>query len=179
MNNVQSYNPPRLAALGLAAAVFAAYHVGWSDLLREGPRTGTPVPLPLAVLFSLIIGYGLAMLGWLIARTKWQVFETFRPTRGRILGAFSLAMVMPIAVFSYVPWIIVTLPFIALGAGLKGVVYAIPAILLPSLLAYPIAAMILRHTYQRRALRFALFALCFWTAYSAHMLWSGVVIFRL
>ncbi|MGJ8610549.1 MAG: hypothetical protein ACSHWY_05620 [Octadecabacter sp.] len=177
MNNVQpKYTPPRAIALTLGLVIFALYQVARRPDLLASSKLGDPAPLGLALLFSAIMGYGLTMLVWLMWRTYGQIWYTFRPTRGRVIGAFCLAMVAPIVVFSYVPWIIGPILFFSLASEplhvLEWATYA-------TLAAYPIAAMIVRHTYQRRLLRIGLFALCFWTAYSAHMLWAGVAIFRI
>lgn len=177
MNDVHiKYAPPRLPALALGLLVFLAYRAMWLPLLAALPQFGDPVPTGFAVGFSLIIGYGLTMLGWLIWRTKGQVWDTFRPTRGRILGALALGAVTPIAVFSWLPWIIGS--FVLMGLFHEPLA-ALAVWLVPSLIAYPLAAMIVRHTYQRRWLRFGLFCLTFWTAYAFHMLWHGVVQFTL
>lgn len=116
------------------------------------------------------------MLGWLILRTRGQVWATFRPTRGRIIGAFCLAMVAPVVVFSWIPWIIGGF----LGAMIGHAPLQVLGIaMIGTAMAYPLAAMIIRHTYQRRVLRFGLFALSFWTAYALHMLWRGAERFTL
>ena len=134
------------------------------------------MPLLVAVGLSIVLGYGITMLGWLILRTKGHVWATFKPTLGRIIGAFCLAMVTPLAVFSYLPWIVGGLiPFVFFAAPFWGT----GVTLLATALAYPLSTMIVRHTYDRRLLRFGLFCLTFWTAYAGHMLYSGVVIFRL
>lgn len=177
MNDVHiSYTPPRLLAFLLGIVVFALYQGWWHDILVATPRYGTPVPLIAAIGFSAIIGYGLAMLWWLIRRTRGQLRDTFRPTRGRALGALALGAVAPIAVFSWMPWVVGGMVAMFLWMAPLG---SLLILLVASLIAYPLAAMILRHTYHRRGLRFALFCLCFWTAYAFHMLWRGVMVFTL
>lgn len=177
MNNVHTkYTPPRLPALGLGLLVFLVYRVMWLPLLATLPQFGKPVPTGFAIGFSLILGYGMTMLGWLIWRTKGQVRDTFRPTRGRILGALALGAVNPLVVISWIPWITGGFSLTILS---HDPLAALAIWLMPSAIAYPLAAMIVRHTYQRRWLRFGLFCLCFWTAYAFHMLWRGVLHFNL
>jgi hypothetical protein len=79
-------------------------------------------------------------------------------------------------VFTYVPWIILGVLPLALPYEPFETLLIFSAI---SLVTYPLAAMIVRHTYDRRWLRIGLFALCFWTAYSVLMLRGGVQIFTL
>ena len=184
MNTVQhTYTPPRSIALVLSGLVFAIYQVFWrptflTDHAKAAFRApdAAPVPLLIALGLSFILGYGLTLLGWLILRTKGQIWATFKPTLGRILGAFCLAMVTPLAVMSYLPWIFGGLiPFVFTEAPLL----ASGVTLLATALAYPFSAMIVRHTYDRRLLRFGLFCLVFWTGYAGHLLYSGEVVFRL
>lgn len=177
MNNVQyKYTPPRFLALCLGGIIFAVYHLGWRPTLLDPSTRGAPVPLVIAIAASLVLGYGIAMLGWLLRATKGQVRYTFRPTRGRIIGAFCLAMVTPIVVFSYLPWVMGGLAPLMLGSE---PLFAIAIMLMATALTYPLAAMIVRHTYDRRWLRLGLFALSFWTAYAGHLLYSGEHVFRL
>ena len=177
MNTVQSnYSPPRIAAFLLAAIVFAIYQFGWRDFINAAPIYGIPVPTALAIVFSLIIGYGFSMIGWLIVRTKGQFLETFRPTRGRIIGSICLTLATPFVVFSYIPWIFLGMLPLAIPYEPIEALLIFAAI---SLVTYPLAAMIVRHTYDRRGLRIGLFALCFWTAYSVLMLRNGVQIFAI
>ena len=177
MNNVQfNYTPPRFAALIIGAMVFAIYQLGWRHTLISDSRYEYPAALPIAILCALVIGYGLAMLGWLIRKTKGQIGETFRPTRGRIIATLALFLVTPLFVISYLPMIVGGIVLFMIGDspfwgfGLLAGLF---------LVIYPLAAMIVRHTYQRRALRFGLLSLCFWTVYAGHTLYSGVMIFHL
>lgn len=177
MNNVQqSYTPPRLAALLIGAVVFAIYWFGWKDALAANQALGDPVPAPLAAICALVIGYGLAMLGWLIRQTKGQIGYTFRPTRGRIMTTAAMVAVMPVVIFSYIPWIVAGLVTLV---AFTSPFYFLGAIIGLSLLWYPLASMIVRHTYQRRWLRLAMFCLYFWTGYAFLLLWHGAMTFRL
>lgn len=177
MNTVQPIcAPPRFLALCLGVVIFAIYHFGWRPQLLAPVTFGTPAPLVLAIIFALILGYGLAALWWLLRSTKGQVWATLRPTRGRIIGAVCLALIIPFAVFSYIPWVLGgLLPFLV-GTN---TLWALAILLVASCICYPFAAMIVRHTYERRLFRFELFMLAFWAAYAAHMLNSGVVNFTI
>lgn len=176
MNHAQSYAPPRLVAIIAGAIVLAFYQVYWRDVLMTGLPSVDTVAQPLSVLLSFVIGYGLAMLFWLIKQTRGQIWDTFRPTRGRLIAAFVVAMLMPVFVVSYVPWILGgLLAFVPQDEPLLTAGIALAA----TALAYPITAMIVRHTYRRLALRFGLFCLMFWTGYSACLLVFGAVVFRI
>ena len=176
MNNVQLYTPPRFLALCLGALVFVFYHLGRRPALLGSATNGKALPLFVAIAASLVLGYGLAMLWWLIRQTKGQFKETFRPTRARITAALSLAFVAPVAVFSWTPWILFFfLGFLAAAIPLK----AIAIFFCATLITYPLAAMIVRHTYHRHWMRFVLFCLSFWSAYAAHLLVNGAVRFTL
>ncbi len=176
MNNVQIYSPPRLQALIIAGLFFILYQWGWRPILATSNQWGDPAPLPVAIGATLIMGYGAAMLIWLVRQTKGQKLETFRPTRGRIIAAFCLTMVTPLVVFSWLPWIVGgTIPFLISPNPLQG----IGIILAGMCITYPLAAMIVRHTYQRHWLRFGLCALFFWTGYAFHILWHGAMVFTL
>ena len=177
MNNVQiTYAPPRVAALAIGVLTFAIYQLGWRNILDATENLGDPVALPLAILFSLIIGYGLTMLGWLVMQTRGQIGDTFRPTRGRVLGAMGLLLVTPFVVFNWLPWIFAGLiPMVFSDMPLWGLLTtAIGLVIL-----YPLSSMIVRHTYERRLLRFGLFCLYFWTGYAFLMLWHGEMAFRI
>jgi len=171
MNGVQPYNPPRILALILGALVLAAYQFFWRGTLMVGPPPVETVPQALSVLLSFIVGYGIAMLFWLINQTKGQIWPTFRPTSGRIIAAVVVAMLMPVVVFSYLPWIVGGL-LIFMMAGEPLVALAIAGA--ATAIAYPITSMIVRHTYDRRVLRFGMFCVMFWAGYSAFLLLFGV-----
>ncbi len=169
----QSYRPPRVLALTLGLGIFVIYQWIWRPILLEpSMRLGDPIPLLVAIGFALILGYALAMVWWLTQQTRGQVLDTFRPTRGRLISTICLVLITPFVVFSWVPWIVLgivpTFFHSISGALLLGGL---------CLMAYPLAAMIQRHTFQRRWLRFGLFSLYFWAAYAFHMLWRGVLVF--
>lgn len=171
-----SYRPPRLLALSAGLGVFVIYQWVWRPNLIELSNThGHPVPLPAAFGFALILGYALAMLWWLIRQTRGQFWATFRPTRGRIISAICLALVTPMVVVNWLPWIILlaAAPVVSVNIGAVALMGA------ACLIVYPLAAMILRHTYQRRLLRLGLFSLYFWGVYACLMLWHGVIHFTL
>jgi len=101
---------------------------------------------------------------------------TFRPTRARLIGAVCLGMVTPLAVFSWLPFILIGLiPLVAVDIS----IVIILLILLPIVITYPIASMIIRHTYERRWLRLGLFVLTFLVAYAFLILWQGEQVFRI
>ncbi|AKS47242.1 hypothetical protein SAMN05444287_3118 [Octadecabacter temperatus] len=179
MNIVQTITPPRFLALCLGTLILVFYHLGRRPALLEYATSGKALPIFVAISCLLVLGYGLAMLWWLIRQTKGQFKETFRPTRGRIIGAFSLMFVTPVVVFSEVPWILGVLTFMVVVNGNADSLWGIGLILGSTLVLYPLSAMILRHTYHRRWMRFGLFCLSFWSAYAAHLLVNGVMKFTL
>jgi len=177
MNIVQTpYTPPRLLALILGVVIFVVYQVFRRPMLASDITQGDPVPLAVALVASVVVGYGLSMLWWLIRRTKGQFWYTFHPTRSRFIGAFCLAMIAPFAVFTYIPWIFGGLMFVIL---FEEPIWAIAITAMAITALYPLASMIVRHTYQRRWLRVGLFCLTFWTAYAGYLLFMGEVVFRL
>ncbi|MBU2994365.1 hypothetical protein Q4555_06680 [Octadecabacter sp. 1_MG-2023] len=179
MNNVQSYAPPRFLALCLGALIFVFYHLGRRPALLDYATSGKALPIFVAIPCSLVLGYGLAMLWWLIRQTKGQLKETFRPTRGRILGAFGLMTVTPVVVFSGVPWILGALAFMVVGQGNLDSLFGVGVMLGATLALYPLSAMIVRHTYHRLWMRFGLFCLSFWSVYAAHLLVNGAMKFTI
>ena len=177
MNSVQNtYTPPRLAALVVAALIFATYYGVWRPTLISPSRYEYPAPLFFEIISAVVVGYGTVMVWWLVRKTKGQVRDTFRPTRGRIIATVALFLVTPVGVVSYLPFIIAgLLPLVVFNVPPAGIAAGAVALLL----IYPLAAMIVRHTYERRWLRFGLFALSFWTAYCGLTLITGVNEFRL
>ena len=164
------YSPPRALALVLAVLTFAIYQWGWRPELVTLLVRGEPVSLPVAIGCSLILGYAIAMLWWLLRNTQGQWAATFSPTRGRIIAAFLLAAIAPIGVAIAIP--------VAAGFFLLFVSRDLPTLfifLMVFAASYFLAAMIIRHTYQRRLLRFGLFMLSYWAAYAIIILWTGVV----
>ena len=165
MSNVKiEYSPPRLFALVFSSVVFACYHWMWRPELIEH---GSPVPLAFAIGLSLILGYAIAMLWWLLKNTQGHWIATFSPTRGRVISVFCLAAIAPIAVLGGLP--LATGYMLVFDPGLP-VLYLS---LLVFVASYILAAMIVRHTYQRRMLRLGLFMLCYWAAIAFLMLWKG------
>jgi hypothetical protein len=167
MSNVKiEYSPPRLFALVFSSVFFTSYQSAW---LPELQWNGFPVSLPFAIGFSLILGYAIAMLCWLLMNTRAHWFATFSPTRGRVISAFCLAAIAPIAVFDGLP--LATGYMLVFDPDLP-VMYLSLLIFVAS---YILVAMIVRHTYQRRMLRLGLFMLCYWAAIAFLMLWKGRV----
>jgi hypothetical protein len=137
-----------------------------------------PQPEGLAALpFAALLGLGLAVLvglGW-ANRQRWRA--VLRPNRGRVIGALVLGFVTPVAVYSWAPfilgglWLFLGLPMIqegSPGAFLAGTL----AIGIASALWYPAACLIVSGIHNRWA-RVAIFALMFWSAYSAFILVQG------
>ncbi|WP_093997391.1 hypothetical protein [Octadecabacter ascidiaceicola] len=179
MNAVQVYSPPRLLALCLGGIIFVGYHLGRRPALMDASPFNPPVPLLFTIGFALILGYGLASLWWLIRSTKGQIWETFHPTRGRVIGAFCLAFVAPLVVVSWLPWLPGVLAVMVIFQGTWDSFSGIGMLLVGTLVAYPLSAMIVRHTYDQHLLRFGLFCLCFWSFYAGHLLWSGIAVLRI
>ncbi|WP_235260051.1 hypothetical protein [Octadecabacter algicola] len=165
-----------MLALCLGGLIFVFYYLVRRPALMEYETTGKALPPIVAIACSLVLGYGLAMLWWLITHTKGQIRETFRPTLGRIVGMIALTLATPIGVVSDLPWTVGRLIALVLPTmSLAGFTFLLGLLTI----TYGLSAMIVRHTYERRLMRFGLFCLTFWAAYSCHLLYSGVVVFRI
>ena len=167
------FAPPRILAFVLSAIVLGVYQGFWRPVLLETRDYGDVVPFLLAAGCSLTLGYALAMLIWLVRQTRGQLFETFRPSRARLIAAVCLAAVTPVLVVNWMP-IVAGLALVpSRGFSIDHVFWFSQFVLA----AYPVAAMIVRHTFERRLLRFGMFVLCFWSVYACHLLWRGILNF--
>ncbi|MEL0436548.1 hypothetical protein [Phycobacter sp. K97] len=165
-----TYKHPWLMGGLIGIGVFAGYQFWWRVERGEYLHIlGDPAPLPIALLAALIFGQALAMICWLLANVRSAGLTALRPTRGRLISAISLALVTPVQIVAWFPWIVIGLmPFAMYQPSF---LWSLVPILLP---VYPLAALIQYHTYQRKWLRFGLFCLYFWGVYGFHILWSGV-----
>jgi hypothetical protein len=114
-------------------------------------------------------------------RHRWPA--VIRPDTSRVIGAVALLIVTPVAVFTWVPLIL----GFAFGIGIffilsEGRSYIdlgfLALLIVPVLIWYPVACLIVSGV-RSRWVRVALFALMFWTAYSAIILTLGTKIFTL
>ncbi|WP_368184915.1 hypothetical protein [Aestuariibius sp. HNIBRBA575] len=134
---------------------------------------------PVALGFSATLAAGLATLVWLIQLTRMDVpREVFQITRARIIAPFIMAFVTPIAVLSWIPWILGGFSFFivsepALFFGFSGVY------IIAMSFWFPICAMIIRHTKNRHIIRVGLFCLMYFSAYSLIMIIWGYQEFRI
>jgi hypothetical protein len=136
-----------------------------------------------AVPFAAIFALGFALLLTLAHTNRDRLRAVLRPSRGRIIGAVVLALLTPIAVFSWVPWVlggwVVFAAFLVFEErSMEPFLAAIALITAAAGLWYPAAALIISGLHSL-ILRVAAFALMFWTAYSAIILVVGNQIFRL
>ncbi len=173
-----------LLGLGLTLVIWAAYMV-WrrpvliaqvdNYYLEHVPNGLTALP------FAAILALGLSAVAILFVANKSRLWVVLRPNRGRLIGSLVLATVTPFAVFNWVPWIVgvllLALPNlfhapIWISAGAIGTYLGISA------LWYPVSSLIVSGI-KSYWMRFWLFSLMFWSGYSAHILWSGVLYFRL
>jgi hypothetical protein len=144
------------------------------------------VPKGFAALpFAAVFAFGLALVITLGVANRHRWRAVLHPNRGRIIGAAVLAFVTPVVVFSWVPWIIGgTVAF--LGSVVLSndpqryslVLYGLAILIAATALWYPVACMIVSG-FRSWKMRVAVFALMFWTAYSASILTLGTMIFRL
>jgi len=140
-----------------------------------------PAPILLAVLAAATLGYGLAAITALLI-TNWPKKRTVLwPTKGKLIGAFTLAFVTPLAVFSGVPWIVggmllFTAPM--LPPAFETLLVAAQWTLVPTAAWYIPSALIISGTRSHK-LRFGLFCVMFWSCYAAHILYTGLKTFRL
>lgn len=136
-----------------------------------------------ALPFMVLLALGLAVLiGLAVAnRARWRA--VLRPNRGRVIGALVLGLVTPFAVYSWIPWIIggflLAMGNLALMSPtdffsnlFRALLSMLGALDIASLLWYPAACLIVSGIHGR-ILRVALFALMFWSAYSAVLLLFG------
>lgn len=174
-----AYRPPRKLALALGVLIFAMHHLIRRPQLLADVRPDDPVHIWAAFGLSIVLGFGLAMLWWLLRQTKGQIRWTFRPSRGRILTTIGLAAVLPFVVIDWTPWTVGGLVVFSASLGFTEALQSLVYFLVPCILIYPVAAMIVHHTAHKLWLRIALCALVFWSAYAVFMLSFGVVTFRI
>lgn len=170
----------RRAAL-IALPVFIAVLI-WAINARVAPvdaNSGNPpkgkLPLWIAIIASGFIALMVGAVVSLIISNfrRWRV--VLHPNLGRIIGAIILWVLMPILVFSYVPWLLGALFFMLMLpasplAALIGLLGVLPWYLVSCLLVSGVS---------HRLLRVALFALVWWGAYSISLLYFGFQIFTL
>ena len=163
----------------IGIGILAGYQFWWRPEREEYLRVlGDPAPLSIAVLAAMLMGQALAMIFFLLEKTRSAGLTALRPTRGRIISAICLGLVTPIVVIDWLPWIVLGfLPFVfadTLGSvwlWSSGVLWIVG---LSMLVVYSLACLIQHHTYQRKWLRFGLFCLYFWGLYGFHILWRGL-----
>jgi hypothetical protein len=165
---------PRLAAL-TAILTLAAF------LLRIGliePRNPAITPKGHAALpFATIFAFGVAVVITLAIanRHRWRVVLWWN--RGRVIGAVALTFVTPFVVYSWAPWIVGPLYLTIMQAAFMD---DTPLLLLwgSAIVAavcgfwYPVSCLIVSGI-KSRWVRFAIFCLIFWSAYSLIILLVG------
>lgn len=139
---------------------------------RPGPNiTGDVDALPfvLAIVAIAVLGYGLAAIAALGWTSRFRLRTVLWPTIGKLIGAFALISVTPIAVFGGIPFVIGSMFFfISLEIdGPGSIAFLIPIV--GTLVWYPFSALIICGTRSKR-LRIGLFCLMFWSCYAAHLL---------
>ena len=183
----QTALPPPLAwrlvrwvALPLAVLIWAVA-VFWRAPMLIGQPRMVFVASPLtAVPFALVLAYGVAAIVVLFWSNRHRLRRVFRWNLGRVIGALALALVMPLAVFDWLPWIlggVAAMLFVPLAVS-TGDLWGLGIVLLAVGLWYPVAALIVSGT-RSRWLRFGLFCLMFWAGYSGLVLFTGVRHFSL
>ena len=169
----------RWVALPMAVLIWALA-VFWRAPMLVGQPGMVFVVSPLtAVPFALVLAYGVAAIAVLFWGNRHRLRRVFRWNWGRVMGAAALALVTPVAVFDWVPWILggltamLFVPMVATGDP-----WGLGIVLLAVGLWYPVAALIVSGT-RSRWLRFGLFCLMFWAGYAALVLFGGVWHFSL
>ena len=162
--------------LGLTAVLMAARFWGVEPAHRAiVPKGWAALP------FALLLALGLAVLMGLVRANRHRWGTIWRQTRGRVIGALVLGFLTPVAVFDWFPWIAGGLSLslglgVLSGGGISGL--AVLAFWpLASLLWYPAACLIVAGIHGH-VMRVAVFALMFWAAYSAIILFVGTQQFQ-
>ncbi len=144
------------------------------DPIKGIPPEGK-LPLWVATLACIIVALAIGMLSSLAISNfkRWRV--VLHPNLGRVLGAVALSFLTPLAVFTYIPWI--------LGPTFLVVFIAAPfantAIILVSILLwYPVSCLLVSGV-RHRLLRVLLFSLTWWGAYGVALLYYGYQVFSL
>lgn len=184
-NPMETSAKPRLSAplvwgltLALSLVLLSTHRV---SIL---PRNPDIVPQGWAALpFLVLLALGLAVLIGLAVANRGRFRAVLRPNRGRVVAALAMGFVTPIAVYSWLPWIIggmwLMLGLPALQEGNPwGFFFGLLMVGLAALVWYPIACLIVSGIHHR-AVRVAIFALMFWAAYSAILLLTGTQKFML
>lgn len=133
------------------------------------------LPLWVAIITSGIVALMAGTIGALIISNfrRWRV--VLHPNLGRILGALTLWILMPVTIFAYIPWISGPL-LVIVAIGLNPIVSVIALL---SLLPWYLVSCLLVSGVGHRWLRVALFGLVWWGAYSVLLLYIGFQVFRL
>jgi hypothetical protein len=188
MNIVQEHQNVRksiyMLSLCLTPLIWAAYLIWRRPILiaQDDSHYLDHVPTALtAIPFAAILALGLSAVAILFAANRSRLWVVLRPNRGRLIGCLVLATVTPVVVFNWVP--------LSFGVGFLAI---IPLLQEPSLvwlgdfltpfgigaLWYPVSSLIVSG-FKSYWMRFWLFSLMFSSSYSAHILWSGVLNFRI
>lgn len=187
MNEVAPATKPQVSLRLLAALTLVlALSVFLVRLWVIEPVNPAIKPKGLAALpFATLFAFGLSVVITLATANRHRWKAVLYPNRARIIGATVLALVTPVVVFSWVPWIIgglvVVLGSFALSSEtqrISTVLYGLVIFVAATALWYPVACLIVSGLQSRR-MRVAVFSLMFWTAYSAVILILGTRIFSL
>ena len=105
----------RRVALPTAVLIWALA-VFWRAPMLAGQPGMVFVVSPLtAVPFALVLAYGLAVIVVLFWENAHRLRRVFHWNLGRVIGAVALAIVTPVAVFDWVPWILGGLAAVLFG----------------------------------------------------------------
>lgn len=161
----------RILAALLTVVIWGAY-VLWrrDDVAALGRMTHVATPVT-SIPFAVVLGYGLASILGLLHANWHRLRAVFRPNLGRIIGTLALVFVTPFVIYDWFPWIV---------GGFVLVIIQDPRVWLiiitkgwPLALWYIPSCLIISGT-KSKWLRFGLFCLMFWSAYSALALMFGV-----
>lgn len=170
----------RRGALPLAVLIWVLAVFWRAPMLLGQPRMIFVVSPLTAVPFALVLAYGVAAIVVLFRSNRHRLRRVFRWNLGRMIGALALALVMPLAVFDWLQWIlggVAAMLFVPLAVS-TGNLWGLGIVMLAVGLWYPVAALIVSGT-RSRWLRFGLFCLMFWAGYAALVLFAGVWHFSL
>ena len=178
---------PRGTAFG-ALAIFLPLCalLTWWGYTQRDVAAGVPgwqPPAAALVIASILAAGGPALLLALVVDNHARLRVVFRPRGGKTLTAVGLALITPMAVVNFWPWLSgpLAVTMLLLSIEETGQLHPDLAAMVPAGLAvfvifslgwYGVGALLISGI-RRRPLRFAGFVLCWWAIYGGVLLFAG------